>query len=80
MTNLEQTNAAQVEFDEKYITATEIMQQLQINRSAIKYARNSGKLPNSIVANDGHLYLWIRKDIQPVLDAWKTKLDNLRKG
>lgn len=65
---------AQKDFDETYITSSEIMQDLHVTRPAILYARRSGKLPGAIVVNNGRLFVWRRAEIQPYLDAWKIML------
>ena len=74
------TTEAQIEFDSKYITAAQIMQDLQLTRTSLLYARRTGKLPEPIVVNDGRLFIWLRKDIEPYLDAWKLMLTAKRRG
>jgi len=69
---------AQRSFDEKYITGPEIMRELNLTRHALHYARHTGKLPHSIVLNEGRLFIWERSQIQPYLDAWKIVLDARR--
>jgi predicted DNA-binding transcriptional regulator AlpA len=69
---------AQKEFDDKYITASEVMQLLDIDRSVLLYARNHNKLPAPISANGGRVLLWERKVIQPYLDNWKKSLQTRR--
>ena len=71
-------NTAQIEFERKYITASEVMKELSIARPALMYARRSGHLPTPIVANDGRLYLWEREVLKPYLDAWKQALASRR--
>lgn len=73
------SDAAQREFDEKYITASEIMKDLGITRPTLYYARSNNKLPAPIVLNDGTVFLWEREIIRPFLDAWKLAL-NVRRG
>lgn len=69
---------AQEKFDQEYISASEIMQELSISRPALQYARITGKLPCAIEVNDGRLFLWERKKIRPYLDAWKLMLETRR--
>jgi predicted DNA-binding transcriptional regulator AlpA len=69
----------QSEFDKKYITAHQIMKDLGISRTALFYAKSSGKLPESVILNDGRLYIWLREDIDPILKTWKEEI-NKRKG
>lgn len=73
------TNTAQFEFDQKYITASEIMKYLGITRPTLRYARDNNKLPSPIVLNDGNLFVWERETVKPYLDAWKLNL-NARRG
>jgi hypothetical protein len=70
---------AQAIFDSTYITAHQIMSDLEISRPALLYARRSGKLPDPIILNDGRLYIWELKDIQVTLNEWKEAL-NTRRG
>ena len=70
---------AQMQFDKKYITASEIMKEVKISRAALLYARRSGNLPPpSVLTNDGRLYIWERELIQPYLTAWKLALTERR--
>ena len=73
------TNTAQIEFDQKYITASEIMKNLGITRPTLAYARTTNKLPPPIVLNEGTIFLWERDAVKPYLDAWKLIL-NARRG
>lgn len=74
-----QPSAAQIHFDDTYITSAQIMRDLKISRSALLYARKRGLLPNPIIVNDGRILIWEKVHIQANLDAWKTMLD-IRKG
>lgn len=74
-----QPSPAQIHFDETYITAAQIMRDLNVTRSAVLYARRRGFLPDPIILNDGRIYIWEKKHIQANLDAWKLVL-NTRKG
>lgn len=71
-------NDAQREFDEKYITSSEIMDQLGVTRTAIFNARQTGKLPDPIDVQ-GQIFIWERDKVQPYLNAWKIVLD-VRRG
>jgi predicted DNA-binding transcriptional regulator AlpA len=71
--------AIQVEFEKKYITAHQIMVNLGISRTALFYAKTSGKLPEPIILNDGRLYIWLREEIDPILEEWKDSIAK-RKG
>ena len=72
------TNDAQREFDERYITSSEIMQSMGVTRTTILLARRTGKLPNPIDIQ-GKIYIWERDKVKPYLDAWKIVLD-VRRG
>lgn len=65
---------AQERFNEKYITAGQIMRDLGISRSALLYARRTNKLPNPIYVNEGKLFIWEREPLEAYLDAWKAVL------
>lgn len=71
------SSTAQVEFDQRYITAAEVMKKLGISRTQLLYARRTGRLPNPIVLN-GRLFIWERKDIEHYLDAWLVMLSAKR--
>lgn len=70
---------AQIRFDETYITAAEIMRNLNLSRAGLLYARRTGKLPDPIALNDGRLFIWEKETIQPYLDTYKVVL-NARRG
>jgi hypothetical protein len=72
-------SAAQALFEATYVTASQIMRELGISRSALLYARKRGVLPDPIIINEGRLYIWQRKDVQANINAWKRMLD-IRKG
>ncbi len=69
-----QHSVAQAVFDNKYITAAQIMKDLNISRSGLQYARTIGRLPEPIIANDGRLFIWEREIVKPYLDAWLVAL------
>lgn len=64
----------QEEFDQKYINATEIVQRLNCNRTAILYERLKGRLPGSMQVGNKGEFFWVRADIAPYLDAWEQRL------
>lgn len=72
------TQNAQDRFDTFYITSAEIMQRLNVTRSAILYARKTGKLPGAIEVQPGTLYIWERQTVEPYISAWKLMLDARR--
>ena len=65
-----QNKTAQDEFDETYITSSEICRRLNLSRSAVMFRRQNGLLPDSIFANGSRLVLWKRSTIEPFLAAW----------
>lgn len=71
--------SAQKEFDNKYITSSEICNTLNVCRTTLLQARRSGRLPDGISVGDGQLYIWERAVIKEYLDAWKLLLD-VRRG
>jgi hypothetical protein len=74
-----QPSAAQIHFENTYITSAQIMRDLNVSRSALLYARKRGLLPDPIVINDGRILIWEKEHIQANIDAWKIMLD-IRKG
>jgi hypothetical protein len=76
---MQKNDNGQKHFDEIYITAAQIIKDLKVTRSAILYARRSGKLPPPIVLNDGRLMIWQKSLVQPYLEAWKIILTTRRR-
>lgn len=70
-------NDAQREFDERYITSSEIMEKLGVTRTTILLARRTGKLPDPINIQ-GKIFIWERDKVKSYLDAWKIVLDARR--
>lgn len=62
----------QAAFDAQYITTTEIMQNLLVNRTTVLARVRTGFLPEGIKV--GNCLLWERELIQPKLDDWKQML------
>lgn len=71
------TNDAQREFDERYITSSEIMDTLGVTRTTILLARCTGKLPDPIDIQ-GKIFIWERDKVKDYLAAWKVVLDARR--
>lgn len=71
------TNDAQREFDERYITSSEIMDTLDVTRTTILLARRTGKLPDPIDIQ-GKIFIWERDKVKDYLAAWKVVLDARR--
>ena len=71
-------NTAQTRFDELYITSSEIQKDLQVNRSAILYARRRGMLPEPIVVHGTRAFIWERAKATPFIEAWKISLASRR--
>lgn len=68
----------QKEFDDKYITAHEIVERLQISRIAILNAKKSGRLPQPIMIPGLKTQLWVRRAIAKSLDGWERNLQDRR--
>lgn len=73
------TNDAQREFDERYITSSEIAETLGVSRSTILHARRTGKLPDMIVVR-GRAFIWERDKVKDYIEAWKVVLDARREA
>lgn len=65
---------AQQEFDEIYITSSEIGQELGVCRATLVSARRRGLLPDPIIVNGAQIFIWKRDVVRPYLDTWKLML------
>lgn len=70
----EPPSANQIEFDEVYVTSSEICERLDIQRSTLVLARQRGELPEPIVVNGAQIHIWKRADIDVPLEAYAVKL------
>lgn len=70
----------QTNFENMYITSQEICEDLNIKRSVLKFARDTGKLPPAIVLNKGQVLLWRRDEVKDYLSSWKIILKAKRQG
>lgn len=77
MTEVEKT--AQQEFDEIYITSSEIGQELGVCRATLVNARRRGLLPDPIIVNSAQIFIWKRDVVRPYLDAWRIMLQARRR-
>jgi hypothetical protein len=72
------TLAAQVEFDRKYISSTELCKELGVTRATLVNGRRRGALPEPVRINrpngDAHVMLWLRDEVKPYVDTWKVEL------
>lgn len=75
----EQNLTPQQEFDDTYITSSEICQELEIDRASLVHARKRGLLPNEISVHNGQIFIWKRAEIRPFLDNWKFAIQ-FRRG
>lgn len=70
-------NLSQIHFNEQYITAAEITKELGISRAGFLYGRRSGKLPEPIIASEGHLVMWPRTaELLAKIASWKEAIDS----
>lgn len=73
----------QSQFDDTYISSTEICQRLGIHRTTVFNGIRAGKLPQGIMIRraDGsaHILLWIRAEAEPMMDEWAKAIAS-RKG
>lgn len=70
------THGHQQKFDKEYVTVGEICETLNVNRSQVKYARETNILPFAISVSG--TYIWRRDVIWLALEAWKQKLKGAR--
>jgi hypothetical protein len=69
--------SSQLQFDNKYITASEITKELGISRAGFLYGRRRGILPEPIIANEGHLMMWERTpEILAAIASWKDAINS----
>lgn len=72
-------NIQQLAFETKYITSSEICEDLGVARSVLMNARERGMLPGAILIRKVNFYIWERAAIAPYLDAWRISL-KVRRG
>ena len=77
MTEVKKT--AQQEFDEMYITSSEIGQELGVCRATLVNARRRGLLPDPIIVNGAQIFIWKRDVVRPYIDAWRIMLQARRR-
>ena len=78
MTDEKSLDNAQMRFDEKYITSTEIAEELDIERSTVLNARRRGMLPDPVTVRGVRVFIWERGPVRPFIDAWKVSLASRR--
>lgn len=68
--------SAQLEFDKKYISSTEVCQRMKVHRTSVLLALRTGRLPEGIILRrpngQPHIVLWERETVEPHLVAWAT--------
>ncbi len=69
---------AQQEFDDTYISSSEISRELGISRSTIVQGKKRGMLPDPVTVNGAQIQLWKRVEVRPYLDTWKAALQQRR--
>ena len=65
---------AQKQFDETYITSSEIAERLSVTRPAIHFRRKAGLLPCAIRVTGNQLFIWERVFIEPYVRKWEEQL------
>lgn len=69
---------AQIEFDNKYVTSSEICNYLNISRPALLQGRRRERLPVPISVKGTNLCLWIRDTVWPTIEQWRQEIDGRR--
>ncbi len=68
----------QDDFDARYVTSSELCIDLGVTRASVTNRRAAGGLPGAIEVRtrDGsiHLLLWVREDIAPHLERWRSQI------
>ncbi|MAS67328.1 MAG: hypothetical protein CMK82_11110 [Pseudomonadales bacterium] len=66
--------SAQIEFDKKYITTTEVCLLLKVHRTTVLLALRTGRLPEAVTIRrpngEPQIMLWERDAIAPYLAEW----------
>jgi hypothetical protein len=67
---------AQAEFDQKYVSSTELCRTLGVTRATLMNGRQRGALPEPvrIPRPDGraHVMLWLRDEVGPYIARWQA--------
>ncbi len=67
---------AQADFDQTYVSSSELIAEFGCSREAIAARRRRGDLPEPIRVtrpNGGvHVMLWLRAEIEPYLARWRS--------
>lgn len=70
---------AQAEFDEKYISSTELCDVLGVTRATLVNGYRRGALPEPLrIKRPGgstHVMIWLRDEVVPYVTKWKATLD-----
>ncbi len=76
------TDSAQAEFDDKYVSSTELCATLSVSRAAIADARRRGVLPEPVRIDrpngTPHAMLWLREVVGPIVEKWRLELEARR--
>ena len=60
------------EFNNTFISVKGIAQEVGVVPAAVYYAVKRGTLPEPIRVNDTGIKLWLKNEIMPTLEKWKT--------
>lgn len=64
----------QEKFNSLYITASEICEELEIQRSAVLYERRKGDMPEAMRLNEAGEFFWLREPMIPYMAMWAQRL------
>lgn len=67
-------NFAQLRFNARYITATEIAEDLGVSRVSVLRAKQRGLLLDPIQVGDNHVCIWERDAVKSSIEAWRRVL------
>lgn len=71
---------AQQNFQDRYISSTEICKYLNITRPALLQGRRRKQLPEPIVPQGANVCLWEREQVWPIIEQWRQELDSRRQA
>lgn len=62
----------QEEFDKQFISTKEIAIYVGVTVAAVWYAERRGQLPRSFTIKHSNARLWLRNEVMPKIEAWKS--------
>lgn len=67
----------QEKFDKEFILSSEIYKRLEIDRSTLLQAVNTGKMPKPISLPQSNI--WVRSEVEQIIQDWQQSLNKRRR-